>query len=590
MGINKMRAIFPQRITERLQNRTMFKVWLILVIFVFSLHAFGSFSRFSEISFKILDLRSILAADIVLLFIGIAAFAGQSKTANRVLALSLVAFVMEICLSYHLATRNGIWGFDAVLDFGATERISSEGWKGVGAYSQLFATYDFPALSFLASSARLTSSIPLESLFAIVPISLAIIAVVALLSLLKRVLPIRNAMLATLVFVMYPALFGGLYLLQTIGTSLLVVALLSLLVSRRGLSSKNRGELVVAILLMSLLIGHVLEPYTLLLLAVYGLFYVALRQGSKLDDEHSAVLDDRLGVPPLLIPRILSIFIVITVTGYWLFFNPSMLERLGGAIVQLYEQQPLGRQIHSIDAGSAYSIFLDVGEHILMLAFLGAGMIGLLIGKANLDRRLSNFLLFPMVIVASTEFLVLFRSLHIQIARLFLWAWLFLIGYAFAHIDRGLLRGSFWKILLVLLVVWFYGASCSTEVFNGYHRYNYERMEYKPYLLDSEIQAARWFNVTDEAIVGDQGAWHLLTAFTSAHVVVDIDAIDRGPDGIMAFDWFFFRYENLNLAFDAYSQNSTSISLEELAAIDHSGGIERVFDNGGAAIYRLVSS
>jgi len=568
----------------------LFKIWIILVVFAFSVHAIGSLSRFSEVGFKVLDLRPILAADVVLLFIGIAAFAGQRKTADRVLTLSLVVFVVEMCLSYHSATRNGIWGFDAVLNFGATERISSEGWRGVGAYPQLFATYDYPALSLLTSATCMTSSFSPGLLYAIVPTFLAIVGVVALLSLMKGILSIRNAMLATLVIMMYPSLFGGLYLLQTIATPVMIVALFSLLVLGCRSSTKNRGGVVAAILLLSLLIGHILEPYVLLLLAVYGLLYTSLHRWSKSDSKHSRPLEGRLGFPSLLIPKPVAIVIVVAVIGYWIFLNSSMLERFGGVILQLYEQQPLDRQLHPIGGESALLVFLDIGEHLMIVAFLGVGLVVLLVRGTDADRRLSSFLFFPLAIFVTTEFLVLFKSLHVQISRFFLWAWLFLIVYAIAHIDKGLVKRSSWKILLALFVVWCYGTVCSTEVFDGYYEYNYEKTEYKPYLLDSEIEAARWFNMTDGTILGDQGAWHLLTAFTSADVVMDIDAIDEGPDRIKAYDWYFFRYENLNLAFDAYLQTSTSVSLDELAAINNASGMAKVFDNGGAAIYRLGTS
>jgi hypothetical protein len=519
---------------------------------------------------------------------GFLLFAGESKSRDTALILSLVLFAGVTAITCQLATKNGVWGFDSVLDFGSTEKIGAQGWEGIGAYPLLFATYDYPILGILTSAVQSQSMITLDELYVLIPVLLVVASAILLISLMKRILPLKLSLVASLVIIIYPGFFGNSYVLQTLATCLMLTVLLCLMIGDRNPIALKKCAFLVVTILPVLLLSHVLEPYVLVVLAVYVLFYEVICHWQSQETNGT-----RLGPPKkrdvLIISKpVLAIVVVLIVVVFSIMVNPALFSRFTGVLFQIYGEQPLGRQVYQISQLTSFSVLLDIGEYVMIALFLFLGLFDLHLVRVRDDRKDHIMLYFPLVLICSTELLTVFRSMYVHVARLFIWAWILLIPFAVGRSRSYNISRYVWTVLILVLLVWECGTVAKSEAFDSHHRYDFSRGEYKPYLTDAEINAARWFGSTPGSVLGDQGAWHLLAAYSDASVDVNISAFRLGVVGIDRYDWFFLRYENQNLSFDAYGGDYTSFTVEQHRDLDSSDTVARIFDNGGVMVYKVV--
>jgi hypothetical protein len=549
-----------------------------------TLFVFCSLSRYSEIGLHVSDLRLLLLAEMSLVFLGAIVFKKADGGPPTVVIVSVVVFLGIVGSTFHTATLNGLWGYDTVLDVGATKRIMAEGWKGVGAYPSLAAVYDYPILATVTIATSAMTGLSLDLCYVLLPICFSVVTVAIMYTVFARLTSPRIAVTATLIMGMYPLLVetSSMFILQSIG-SLVMMLILWLLCLPRNMASTSR-TIAFSLSLLCLIFAHILEPYALSLLALVALFNRFSAKSTPAEGKKT--LTNKFEYPSRL-PWYLAVNTIVIIVVIWSLILTSPLERIGGAFLELYQGIPLGRSLETSQSSGLIETYLRMGEHFLIVAFLAFGLISALRHDNKRRSIIENWIAYPLLLFIGTQFLILFRSLLGQVARIYLWAWPFLIGYAVlqTNADTSKLRRFIWIVLLVMIVAWSYGTMANSYAFDENHVVDYSRGEARSNFLDGEIEAAKWMSNATGTALGDQGAWHLLTAFSRTTPYVDIEAITDLPQGLAGYDWFFYRSENRYIAFSAYGGGSTNITDNQLNALAFDNGLGTVLDTGDVLVF-----
>jgi len=506
---------------------------------------------------------------------------------------------MFVLISVHsfmyssLAPIYGV-GYDSSFSVGSATSILNYGWPiPVDIYPptvQIVAKW--PAFSILAGMIHIIGSIGWADILRFLPSLIYCLVGISLYLFASKSLSMSPGSSATL-GVVAPLSLGFMMLNGFVngglGTPLLCLTIYLVGQTSKTVDSKSPFIICLIIATITIVIGHHLTAFYLLLIFILFFLHSHLKDIGYRTNERASEEAVRTQFNLSVSSRILLLYFI-AVSIYWASVGtdvlPLILQGFIGVTTVQINTAPstfLSNPVSGFNNLVDYSIFIVFGIIVIQ-------------NHKNNKRRTDNEG-WPLFLFASIIMIVVFLGGRIrgavgEFARGSALAFVFLFAAFLSSRDELRLKSAKLSILLLALILIY---SCNQVV-----RYDQTLGILQPwadpdysnvpprggFIKSEDLNAVLWFP-ENESVIGDQIIYSV-AAWRSLLVEINTEVFQGNLSAAGDAHWIFLRDTNIQFVFCPY-QSSDSFGVNSFAIATLEKEI-RVFDNGGVTIYSLGSS